>query len=480
MRFVIPIRVRRAFIRNLLQPLFALPHLISGKIFWFTSSYFPEQHRFRVLIEKSLLRFYKWESELIPGASDAYSKIASLLANQGDPVQAINFYNRALEHHHPDAAKIHYFIIRQRVRQKDMAEAMHSIQKFIQLCSAADNIDRENLHTRKSLNQDPEFDPGQFYGYYYMGKKYLQRGYKELAIKYFRHSIQLDPLYSLAHIELIEALYGNTRPREFFRMYRAAHYYQLRHTHPGLRLKSGPGNRIQKPDFMIIGRQKCGTTSLHDYMKHHPCILPSLGKESHFFDRHYERGLDWYLAQFPPIRKHPELITGEATASYMDSQLPAERIRKHCPNAKLIVLLRNPAQRAISQFYMAHWLGLEKGEIESSFMSWLDTRVQDRKENLYMEQSIYITMMRVWMEVLSADQFLVLRSEDLFNDPAKTTNRVYEFLGQSPFIGNNYKVANKGIYTPANPSLQHRLNEYFRPYNQELEDYLGMKFDWDT
>ena len=115
-----------------------------------------------------------------------------------------------------------------------------------------------------------------------------------------------------------------------------------------------------KPDFYIIGFAKCGTTSLFEYLISHPNIHPPKGKEIDFFDRLYSRGINWYKVGFPfTIQKFIEkvffrkkFLTGEATPRYIEHPHAINRIKQTTPNAKFIILLRNPIDRAFSQHNM--------------------------------------------------------------------------------------------------------------------------------
>ncbi len=113
-----------------------------------------------------------------------------------------------------------------------------------------------------------------------------------------------------------------------------------------------PGNRtITAPDFVIIGTQRGGTTSLHAYLSAHPQVATPATKELHFITDRYERGLDWYLGQFP-AELPPDVITGEATPYALFHPLAPRRLREIAPAARLIVLLRNPVDRAYSHYLL--------------------------------------------------------------------------------------------------------------------------------
>ena len=112
------------------------------------------------------------------------------------------------------------------------------------------------------------------------------------------------------------------------------------------------------PDFIIIGTQKGGTTSLYRYLIDHPNIAPIYIKEPHYFDIHFHKGIGWYRSHFPTavekyyarhVEKH-DLITGEASPYYLFHPRAPQRVAKTLPKAKLIILLRNPVDRAYSQY----------------------------------------------------------------------------------------------------------------------------------
>ncbi len=271
----------------------------------------------------------------------------------------------------------------------------------------------------------------------------------------------------------------SNRHSEALNATRSGHFFQLRQSHPGTLISARSGSRIDQPDFLILGKRRCGTTSLYSYLTQHPYITPALHKELHFFDARYDRGLDWYLAQFPPIGNHPELITGEASAGYVDSLAAAERIRRHFPHTRFIILLRDPVERAISHYHMNVRAGLETGALKKTLLDGVDPAADNLQTNAYVDCSIYVKMLQVWLDMFPREQFLILQSEQLFAAPGRLTSGVYEFLGQAPFTSNDYRVENKGTYQSTNVALQQRLHEYFLPHNLALEEILGMRFGWN-
>lgn len=268
------------------------------------------------------------------------------------------------------------------------------------------------------------------------------------------------------------------------------------------------------PDFLIIGGQRCGTSSLYFYLTDHPYIAPPYTKELHFFDANYAKGLHWYRAQFPTalekyytqhVRKQG-FVTGEASPSYLFHPLAPTRISKLMPNVKLIVLLRNPIDRAYSQ----HWLNVKANGIEPlSFKEAIAAepeRIAGEREKIladpsyashtyrpfsYLIRGIYVDQLQYWMDFYPKEQFLILRSEDLYTKPGETVKQTLEFLGvPSGEIDTNkeykrYKVPTKtgyklkDSYPKMDPELRAELVEYFRPHNARLSEFLHRDFDWD-
>src|SRR5438067_227401 len=130
------------------------------------------------------------------------------------------------------------------------------------------------------------------------------------------------------------------------------------------------------PDFLIIGTQRGGTTSLYHYLKTHPCVESATTSDTHFFDKKFSKGLGWYRGHFPTwMEKYyaqmrgQRFVTGEASSSYLFHPHVPKRVVQVLPHVKLIVLLRNPVDRAYSQYYHAIELGHETLSFEEAIAS---------------------------------------------------------------------------------------------------------------
>ncbi len=246
------------------------------------------------------------------------------------------------------------------------------------------------------------------------------------------------------------------------------------------------------PDFLIIGAQKCGTTSLYCYLAEHPQIVTVPHKEVHFFDLNYDRGLAWYDACFPPSNK-PDSIVGEASPYYLfHPQVPA-RVYQHFREIKLIVLLRNPVDRAISQYYHEVKLGFEKLSLEEA-IACEPERLRGEVEKLstdpnyysynhqhytYLSRGRYLEQLQRWQTYFSPDQFLILKTEDLYANPKEILGEVLNFL-QLPAIDlPTYPSYNSGSYTLASDSVKKQLIQYFEQPNQQLSEYFKKDLNWE-
>jgi len=259
------------------------------------------------------------------------------------------------------------------------------------------------------------------------------------------------------------------------------------------------------PDFLVIGTQRGGTTSLYNYLQALPCIEPSSTKEIHFFDRRFSKGLTWYRGHFPTrvekyyaqrLRRRP-FVTGEASPAYLFHPHVPRRVAGALPHVKLIVLLRNPVDRAYSQYYHAVELGFETLPFEEAIKDEVERTSEEREKILqdehydsyaykhrsYLSRGIYVEQLQTWMSLFAREQFLILKSEEFYADPAGSVKQVLAFLNLSleepQLRKQDYKQYNNTTYSRMDAALRKRLIEYFEPHNARLYDFLGINFGWD-
>ena len=255
------------------------------------------------------------------------------------------------------------------------------------------------------------------------------------------------------------------------------------------------------PNFIIIGAQKCGTTSLFNYLSEHPDIYPSYPKEVHFFSTRFNRGIKWYRSHFPlaiqkeiveRINNH-RFLTGEASPSYFANPHAPRRVSKVVPNVLLIILLRNPVDRAYSHYHMSKKMGLEKLSFTEA-LDQEDERLSSELEKMiadeyyrssilanfsYLRRGIYIEHLLRWSKFFKRDRMFFINSEEFYSNPRKSFQQVEEILGISSWELNEYKRYASGNYAPMDSKTRKRLQEFFEPYNQKLYDFLGLDFRWE-
>ena len=257
------------------------------------------------------------------------------------------------------------------------------------------------------------------------------------------------------------------------------------------------------PDFLIIGTQKGGTTSLFSWLSRHPNVGRPTAKEVEYFDVHFGNSVSWYRAHFPARRERvrseragakPYLI-GEATPSYLlDPRVPG-RVASVLPKVKLIALLRNPVDRAYSLYQHRVDQGNESLSFEDAIAAEPE-RLRGEVERVHNDPSyesvplrefcyayggMYADRLREWFDVFPRDRFLILRSEDLFTAPRECFTQALDFLalphGWEPEA---YAKINPGVYTDGmSRATRVRLIEHFRPHNRRLAELLGRDFDWN-
>lgn len=253
-----------------------------------------------------------------------------------------------------------------------------------------------------------------------------------------------------------------------------------------------PGQRvISAPDFVIIGAQRGGTTSLFAYLSAHRRVAPASIKEVHYLTDNFERGRDWYLGHFPATLP-PETITGEATPYALLHPLAPTRLRQTAPNAKLIVLLRNPVERAHSHYSLERARGDEPLdfaaalEAEAARLAGEELRLGAdtgyrsfaHKHYSYRARSDYAPQLERWFAAFPRHQFLILRSEELFARPAASFARVATFLKIEPDVDIPFSVHGESHGAPMHEATRRRLVEHFAPRNARLAALLGWDPAW--
>lgn len=244
------------------------------------------------------------------------------------------------------------------------------------------------------------------------------------------------------------------------------------------------------PDFLVLGAQKSGTTALYHMLIQHPLVVKRTG-ELHFFDLNYRKGVEWYQSQFPE-KPEPHYLAGEKSPYYLFHPLVPSRVKALYPHVKLIIVLRNPIDRAYSHY----WHNVRDQRETLSFAEALKaepSRLAGQQKKLqqpgykspsylrysYLARGIYVEQIQRWLNVFPREQFFIISSRDLKEQPVATMNSLFAFLGLPAYPVSYPDADNRFDYPRMNPQLREVLRAYFKPFNQQLEILLDRKFDWD-
>lgn len=255
------------------------------------------------------------------------------------------------------------------------------------------------------------------------------------------------------------------------------------------------------PDFLIIGAQKCGTTSLCSHLFSHPQVLPSRRKEIHFFDApEFGHGLGWYKAHFASERAARarsrqlgrEALTGEASPYYLAYPHAPRRVVEALPDVKLIVMLRNPVDRALSHYNHQVRLNREPLSFEEAVEAEPERLGGELERMLtdetyyshrywaysYLARGRYAEQLQRWLQRFPRDRLLAISSEQFFESPHSEYQRVLDFLGLARIDLGSYRKQNTGTYDGMDSGLRERLEAYFEPHNQRLYELVERDFGW--
>jgi hypothetical protein len=257
------------------------------------------------------------------------------------------------------------------------------------------------------------------------------------------------------------------------------------------------------PDFVIIGAQKSGTSSLYRYLAQHPQVRESTVKEVHYFDGGLEEGVDthalgerWYRAHFPlASAMAPGTQAYEASPLYLLHPLAAERMARLLPRAKLVAILRDPTDRALSHYFhnvRKNAMRRCKEELDpAAAMAAEEARLapvlargdygdEAFRAYSYKARGRYLEQLERYWAHFPRENLLVLRAEDLFEDPAGLMGGLCDFLGLDRTKGGaDFRPANVGSNREeVDPGLRAELDAYFAPMNRALSAALGRDFGW--
>ena len=271
-----------------------------------------------------------------------------------------------------------------------------------------------------------------------------------------------------------------------------------------LYLEVGPATSRYRmdPSFLVIGGQRCGTTTIFKSLAEHPQVMrPPVEKGTDYYTLHHSRGLDWYRGHFPlaaPAARRTRHVGGpvafEACTYYLFHPFAMERIAADYPGIKLVAMLRDPVGRA----YSAYKHELARGfETETDFGRALeleDERLEGELERMaadpdyesiahrhhaYQRRGRYAEQLARVLEHFDAEQLHVMESESFFADPAAEFGRLLNFLGLRPWLpASGFAQHNARPGAPMPEGARTRLEAYYAPLDTELAQITGRMPSW--
>lgn len=267
-----------------------------------------------------------------------------------------------------------------------------------------------------------------------------------------------------------------------------------------LRLREPTARWRRLPDLLVIGTQRGGTSSLYRYLGAHPHVVPSVRKETEYFSRRFDNGQLWYQGHFPLRRSG---LTFEATPDYLFHPLAPARAADTLPDARIVVLLREPVERAVSHWQHMTRLGFEhlsfgdalaaeSGRIDAALADVAAGRRIDEGPMLrlsYRARGRYDEQLSRWLARYPRDRVLILRSDELFADPAPSLARLEQFAGLEPWRYGSFRnwsapsaADRPRVPTPtvtgADRDAIDELRAHFESHNQRLAELLRVEPLW--
>jgi hypothetical protein len=257
--------------------------------------------------------------------------------------------------------------------------------------------------------------------------------------------------------------------------------------------------RLQ-PGFIVIGAQRCGTTSLFRALMAHPQVVrPAFHKGINYFDLNYHRGPRWYRGHFPvaAVARRKALRYGapvafESSGYYLYHPFALERLGRDLPAVKLVAMLRDPVERAFSAYKHEYARGFERESFERA-LELEDERLAGQVERMRAEPSYesfphrhhsyrhrghYAEQLERAFEFFPADQVHIIDSAAYFGQPAAEYRALLAFLGLTAFQPAAFGRYNGRPSQPMKPATRRALGDYYAPHDQRLTKLLGRPLSW--
>nr|WP_285757934.1 sulfotransferase domain-containing protein [Nocardiopsis ansamitocini] len=252
-------------------------------------------------------------------------------------------------------------------------------------------------------------------------------------------------------------------------------------------------NRVL-PDFLIVGTQRGGTTSLFKALVQHPLVEgPTFRKGVHYFDVNHHRGPAFYRGHFPTRKSAlPPVQVCESSPYYMFHPLAPERIARELPDTKILVALRDPVERAYSAYVHERARGFETEtferalELEPERLAGVEERLaadpcaysHSHQHHAYLSRGQYVDQLERLEKHVGRDRIHVVESESFFRQPEENFEVIAGFLDLPQHSGIRFERHNARPRSSMDPALRDRLRAHFTPYDERLAQWWGRMPGW--
>lgn len=251
---------------------------------------------------------------------------------------------------------------------------------------------------------------------------------------------------------------------------------------------SSPGRML--PKFIVLGAQRCGTSSFFAMLKKHPDFRVPLRKEIHYFDlERYPKRLG-YQAWFP--LKKASGFTVDITPSYIFAPWAIKAATKTLPEMRYLLFLRDPVERALSHYRKELRTGRETRSIKNAFaplwecqknLSCFNAPVSASNMSFwlhkhYLLRGHYLEQLQNCEKIVGKNNIMIICSENFFTAPQKHIDLIAEFTGIKKWSTNHSIHRNKTEKLSVPGDLKKRLQTYYKPLNESLFNHLGHRFPW--
>lgn len=252
-----------------------------------------------------------------------------------------------------------------------------------------------------------------------------------------------------------------------------------------------------RPAFLIVGAQKGGTTSLHHDLAQHPRLVTPLEKEVGFFsdDERFARGTVWYDGLFPlPHRIAKGSIAFEATPEYLYYARCADRIHRYDPSMKIVAILRDPVERAFSAWNMfrnfkddpVHFRLHDPRSFPEALRREMESMASpgSPEEPSYVRRGLYLVQLQRFAERFGRERLYVTENRRLRRERGKVLDEILAFVGLDPvdwrILGDSDRNVGRYEGEGIDPESERLLTAFYRPHNERLFDWLGVRYAWRT